>query len=672
MQEITPPCFTTIPSARRRISSLLVRVKSLRRCQCVTPAPIESPAAWLRLLPVGLAVCAAWYAAAVHAAFTDVSGDAELTHRQFTSASQPEQPQTYMTGGAAAGDFDNDGWIDLYFTRLDDSDILYRNRGDGSFEDVTEIAFGQSHLANVQTNGAAWGDIDNDGDLDLYVTSVFSSGYHLYVNDGSGVFSEQAAARGVQISGPDEKFGFSPSFGDFDRDGYIDLYVTEWRSRSQNPTESLQNSRLLRNQGESAPGHFVDVTQPAGVDVDHLVPLIPSLDSQTFTGRFSDLDQDGYPDLAITSDHGTSRLFWNNGDGTFDDGTDAAGVGTDQFGMGNAVGDFDGDGDLDWFVTSIYKEDHIHFSGNRLYRNEGGRLFTDATDAAGVRDGAWGWGAALVDFDNDGDLDIAEANGQHFDYPGASSVSVGFEANPVRFWENDGSGVMTENAALLGLTDTGRGKGLLTFDYDRDGDQDLLIVNNGDPPVLYRNDGDGQNDWLLVDLEGTRSNRQGLGALITVDPDQSTAGDELIREIDGGTHFLGQSPAVAHFGLGDRPADHVDQVTIRWPSGLTSQLDDVVVNSLLTAAEPSADFDNDQDVDGYDFLMWQMAFPDGGAAAAGDSDGDGDADAIDLANWQWGVGDSWQSAAATPVPEPASLLVMAMLSAVVLRLRVTC
>ena len=516
--------------------------------------------------------------------FTEVAISSRLNHMQFVQPEDPDAYQTYMSGGVAAGDFDNDGWADLYFTRLDRSNLLYRNLGNGLFENVTESAFGRDHLEDSQSNCATWGDIDNDGDIDLFVTSLFSDRYHLFVNDGYGKFTEEAEIRGASWPGQDLRFGYSATFGDYDLDGYLDLYVTEWRTREQNPNAAPQNSRLLRNLGHQAPGRFVDETLSAGVAMDEVTPTSPDFDSQTFTARFVDFDQDLYPELAIASDHGTSRLFWNNKDGTFTDGTRDSSVGTDQFGMGSAIGDIDGDGDFDWFVSSIFEENNSKRDGNRLFRNEGNRLFTDVTSQSNVRDGSWGWGAATLDFDNDGDLDLVQATGQVFESPSMSATSEGFETVAPRLWENDGSGSFTEIAEQSGLVHRRSGKGLATLDFDRDGDLDIVIANNGGSPSLYRNDADFNSGWLIISLVGTESNRQGAGSRLIADPDESTKGDEMIRDINLGNHFLGQSPPMAHFGLGDHEGP-IDLLTVIWPSGSINELRDVNPNQELIVHE---------------------------------------------------------------------------------------
>ncbi|MAE68160.1 MAG: hypothetical protein CMJ18_28250, partial [Phycisphaeraceae bacterium] len=279
--------------------------------------------------------------------------------------------------------------------------------------------------------------------------------------------------------------------------------------------------------------------------------------------RFTDLDDDGHPDLALVADFGTSRLYWNDGDGTFTDGTHDASVGTDENGMGSAIADFDGDGLLDWFITSIYDPEDTcgaggcnwGTTGNRMFRNLGDRTFDDVTDEAGVRDGGWGWGASGLDYDNDGDMDLAMTNGINFE----TDRDDPFETDRSRLWRNDGGGSFTEVGEDLGVTDVRPGKGLLTFDYDGDGDLDLFIVNHGDAPVLYRNDGGNENDWLQVRVVGVQSNRDGIGARVTVTPDLDAPEQVLVREIDGGSHYLAQSDLVAHFGLGPS-AGTVDRV----------------------------------------------------------------------------------------------------------------
>ena len=209
----------------------------------------------------------------------------------------------------------------------------------------------------------------------------------------------------------------------------------------------------------------------------------------------------------------------------------------------------------------------------------------------------------MIDFDNDGDLDIVETNGM--DVVFNSSVGDQFGSIPMRFWENDGTGVFTEIANSLGTMDARSGKGLLSLDFDRDGDLDIVVVNNRDTPVLYRNDSQTGNDWLQIELVGIASNIDGVGALIRIDPDATVTGDEQLRQLEAGSNYLGQSPTLAHFGLGDN-VDSIDSITIQWPSGVEQTLADIGTNQLLTIRELSSlspDFGGDANVRD-DFDRW--------------------------------------------------------------------
>ncbi|MDA8563714.1 CRTAC1 family protein [Mariniblastus sp.] len=521
------------------------------------------------------------------AQFVDVASELGLNYTQSGPAPAQASEHRFMTGGAATADFNNDGYADLFVTRLDAPDILYLNDGGNGFIDVSAQA---GFTETYPSNGAAWGDIDNDGDADLYVTGIGVQSYRLYLNNGDGSFSEEASDRnaGIEIGGTN--FGFSPAFGDYDSDGNLDLFVSEWLN-----AQGVSHVRLLRNEGGAQAGHFTDTTVAAGLE-------IPS--PYLFSPRFSDLDNDGHQDLVIAGDFGTSKLFWNNGDGTFLDGTVAANVGTDENGMGLSVGDFNDDGQLDFFITAIASDQEpCQFcnwgtSGNRLFQNLGNRQFEDVTTAAGVRDAAWGWGTSFFDYDNDGDLDLVATNGISFPF---EVVEEEFENQPMRLWRNDG-GVFVDVSSELGTSDgiRGSGKGLLVFDFDNDGDVDVFCVNNAGQPVLLRNDFQSNNDWLRINLEGTQSNRDGMGAKITVTPDLDSPEDFIYREVDGGSNFLGQNERTAHFGLA--PGDEtVDLITIVWPSGQRDTLSDIDRRSVITIVEgeslSTGDFDGDGDVD---------------------------------------------------------------------------
>jgi hypothetical protein len=508
---------------------------------------------------------------------------------------------------------------------------LYRNRGDGTFEARTAAA---GFRFPKYTNGVVSGDVDNDGDLDLYMTTTGYTRNYLYLNNGQAVFTEVAAGQTASLSNSTLRDGQGASFGDYDNDGFLDLATGDWG----NFIASSQ-SRLLRNLGAAQPGVFEDVTAAAGVNVYR------NERSYRYTPRFVDLDRDGLMDLTFAGDFKSSQLFWNNGDGTFTDGTLPAGVGTDLNGMGSTFGDYDRDGDLDWFITNITNAPGIPgpFGGwNRLYRNEGNRTFTEVTLEAGVRDSRFSWGTTFFDYDNDGDLDLTATNGYN---------GPGWNDDRTFLWRND-DGVYTDVSEALGVIDTLQGRGLIHLDYDADGDLDMVVVNNAAGPILYRNDGGNANHYLRIQPWGTVSNRDGIGAFITVTPDLAHPEERMVWEIDGGSSFVSQNERIAHFGLGDL-AETVDLVTIRWPSGVVQQLTGVAIDSVLTVQEPlQGDFNDDGQVNAADLMDWQADFGAAGGNMAADCDFDGDVDGADFVVWQRRLGKS-ASAIAAPqsVPE---------------------
>jgi hypothetical protein len=576
--------------------------------------------------------------------FTDVTASAGIAHIQTIAENLEYLPGTpFYAGGAAAGDFDGDGRTDLVFTRLNDWDILYRNVGDGAFEARSTAA---GFNIPTYTNGVVSGDVDNDGDLDLYMTSSGYTRNYLYLNDGTGYFADAGIGHPAALANGKVRNGQSASFGDYDNDGYLDLATGDWHT----PVADSQ-SRLLRNLGAAQPGFFEDVTAGAGVGAYRKDR------AYRFSPRFVDLDRDGYMDLTFAADFETSQLFWNNGDGTFTDGTIAAGVGTDRNGMGTTFGDYDADGDLDWFITNITEPPDIvtPFGGwNRLYRNEGNRFFTDVTEAAGVRDSRFSWGATFFDYDNDGDLDLAATNGYN---------GKGWIDDRTFLWRNDG-GVFTDVSEELGITDRLQGRGLIHLDYDDDGDLDLVVVNNAAAPILYRNDGGNANHYLRIKPQGVRSNRDGIGAWITVMPDVNDPDRRLVWEVDGGSSFLSQNERTAHFGLG-ASTDPVDMIKIEWPSGVVQRLFNVAVDQTLVVVEAdqsdSADFNGDGAVDAEDLYRWRSGFGFSTSATLeeGDANGDGVVDGADMLAWQRQLGNTRSAAGATFAPEPAGLLLAA-------------
>lgn len=562
--------------------------------------------------------------------------------------------QQAMTAGLAAGDFDGDGLVDLFFTRVGATDALYRNLGGGTFEDVSATA---GFTAATPSNGVAAADIDNDGDLDLMVLGSQSTRHFLYINDGSGRFVEDAIARGADVSSPAgslNRQGMGVAFGDYDGDGYVDMLTTD-HSR---PTSS-NGSRLLRNLGAANPGHFEDVTEAAGLNVYRPALAVTNPpNAYRFQPQFSDLDRDGRMDIVIAADSRTSQLFWNNGDGTFTDGTLAAGVGTDKSGMGTALGDYDRDGDLDWFVTAIYDTTFSGANpGNRLYRNNGNRTFTDVTTVAGVRATgpglSWGWGTSFFDYDNDADVDLIATDG----------FITGYTADRTTLWRNNLDGTFSDVSVASGITDTGQGRGLVHLDFDGDGDLDVVIANYGAAPIVYRNDGGNQNSWLRVKTEGAISNRDGIGAWIKVTPDVASPQSFQVWEIRSGDSYLSQSEMAAHFGLGALEG-RVDLVEVTWPtSGILQRYVDLPVNVTLLAREQLlGDFNGDGTVDAADYTVWRNWNGATGENLAADVAGpgglpDGVVDQWDYSYWKANFGLSFAtgggSRALSLVPEPA-------------------
>lgn len=473
-----------------------------------------------------------------------------------------------QTGGGAVADLNDDGFPDVFFPVLDGPDALYVNQGDGTF--VNESA-DRGLGGMTASNAAAFADIDGDGDLDLFVSSYGGLAHRLYVNE-DGSFSDEAGERGVALPNTDRPLqGTGAAFGDFDRDGWLDLYVGEWIDEDdlvlQEPdaTGLRSKARLFRNMGgEGSPGYFEDVTTAAGIDVESLSEegIYP------FGVTFSDLDDDGWLDLAMPGDFSTSRLYWNDGDGTFTDGTVAAGVGTDSNGMASAIGDVDMDGDLDWLITSISMDPptRVDIEGNRLYLNQGDRTFVDAADAWGVRYTDWAWGALLFDYDNDLDLDAMITNG---------------------FWDDARTQFFVHHESYLfevgeqvALAPQGQGRSLLTMDYDGDGDLDVVLSRNEDVPLLYRNLVGDARPWVRVILRQPSSpNRFAVGAKATARPMMSPP---LIREVQVGAQYGGQSEETLHWGLGDEMRCPLAELEIRWPDGSTQIERDVPCGTVTT------------------------------------------------------------------------------------------
>lgn len=464
----------------------------------------------------------------------------------------------YFASGVAAGDYDLDGDTDLYIVGRDtDPNHLYQNQGDGTFAEV-----GSSLGVDVRHwgSGPAFGDIDGDGDLDLFVGSVVDDPIYLFENRLNEEAESFVDITQSSLLNTDAANNVSALFFDYDTDGFLDLFLTHWGA---NWSPGTDTEFIWRNNGDRT---FASVSTQVGVAYSSNERW-----NWSFTPNLTDIDGDGDADFLLASDFVTSEVFLYSDD-TYLRATDR-GVIKDQSGMGAAVADFDNDGDMDWFVTSIYSLDTPpgNSFGNRLYRNLGNSRWEDATDESGTANGDWGWGACAADFDQDGYVDLMMVNGW-------AEVGKDYNDRPIRFWRNLGGDGLEfhEMGETVGMTNDGQGRGLACFDSDGDGDQDVVIVNNSeDHIVYYRNETSNENNYLIVELQGTNNNRFGVGARITV---TSESGDQ-IRDIGGSNNFVSHNPLEAHFGLGT--ATSVD-VHVRWPDQTTTELEDVAVNQTLS------------------------------------------------------------------------------------------
>ena len=508
-----------------------------------------------------------------------------------------------MTGGAAVGDFNRDGWQDIFLLGGGGAvDALYLNNGDGTFTDhaaAAGVAWSHRGLA------AAAGDFDGDGWQDLFVTSLGEStgdrrpgAHRLYRNLGvaregepaaaagsaggsvpGGIpdFEEVAVAAGVATTASPRPDGMGAAFGDFDLDGDLDLFVAGYQYHDGN--------KLFRNDG----GRFTDVT----VAMFGPALAIDVLETWSFAPAFVDMDGDRFPELLIAGDYGTSRYFLNDGGLRFRDLTAASGTGAGAMGMGSAFGDFDGDGRFDWYLTSVFARTGTESvrNGNQLYLNEGRHRFREASVAAGVNHGGWGWGAVAADLNHDGVLDLVATNGwTRANHQG----DLEWLSEPTRVYIGrgvpDGGMPAGETAApapvfdfvqeQVGLRHRDQGRGLIAFDYDNDGDRDILIVNLTGPVSLYRNDLAGPaTNYLRVFLDRGHSHAvapDGIGALVSI----RTGSTEQHRFIGGEGVYLGSGELSAHFGVG--AATMIDELTVTWPDGTVTALQSVAPNQTLT------------------------------------------------------------------------------------------
>ena len=527
--------------------------------------------------------------------YVDVALDAGLRDIFYCGG---ERTKNYIIetlgSGVAFIDYDNDGNLDIFAvngSRLEGfpkgqepTNHLYRNEGHGVFKDVTREA---GLLRSGWGQGVCAGDFDNDGFTDLFVT--YWGQDVLYRNTGKGSFEDVTEAAG--LAGKEVRWGTGCAFVDYNRDGKLDLFVANYVQFDQKntPTPNMPGAcqwknmpvmcgprglkggvnRLWRN--DSTPGHlkFTDVSEASKVTAPG--------ERYSLSVTTLDYDHDGWPDLYAAVDSQASILYHNNHDGTFTDTGVEAGVaysedGREQAGMGTSAADYDGDGLLD-----LAKTNFIDDTPN-VYRNNGDGSFTEMTGPAGLGSVTrfLGWGVAFVDYDNDGWPDLFLVNGHV--YPEAKDA--GFKQRRLLF--RNRAGRRFEDVSLTsgeGVSAEWSGRGLAAGDYDNDGDVDLLIMNMNDRPSLLRNEGGNRNRFLNVRLVGTKSNRSAIGARVKV----TAAGRTQVNEVRSGSSFMSQSDLRLHFGLGQAPA--VDRLEIEWPSGARETMTGVASNAFITIVE---------------------------------------------------------------------------------------
>ena len=491
---------------------------------------------------------------------TSAGFDYEHTYRRDRSEFLP------IASAVAAGDYDRDGFTDLYISKGDNGgNVLYRNRGDGTFEDVSDGA--GVRLAGGAWCGSTFADINGDLYLDIFIGGVAGTPPCILVNQQDGTFLDRTPGSGLDTI---QSETYSAAFGDFDKDGDLDLFVTQWNT-DRGAGESSQN--LWENDGN---GVFTDVSIESGVTAalggyDKDEETVGPFTDYSFTPNFVDVDSDGWLDLVITGDEGKNLVLANNKIGGFVDITEQ--VLSSPHATGAALGDYDNDGDVDWFASGLFYDlPGAGFTGNRLYSNRGDGTFQDLTDTAGVRDGSWGWASSFADFNNDGHLDLVQVNGYGVHPNGDFNQ---FYRDSSRLFMNNGDGTFAEESADLRFDDFLLGRGVVCFDYDRDGDIDIFVANVFGEPALWRNDGGNTKNFLTVSLEFLPGNYRGIGSRVTI----TVAGKDQMRELRGGSHYVSQNPVEAHFGLDED--DVVDKVVIDWPDGTTTARLAVPANQIL-------------------------------------------------------------------------------------------
>lgn len=518
--------------------------------------------------------------------FVNVAEIVGVSYKHENGASPEKYMPETMAGGALIFDYDVDGWPDIFFVdggSFADQRVaararhrLYRNLGNGKFADAGSSGIGISGFGM----GACSADYDNDGWPDLYVTAVGQN--KLYRNTGKGAFLDVTGMAGVGGG----LWSTSCAFGDIDNDADLDLYVTRYVdfSRENNKYCSLlENVRaychpnvykgipdiLYRNNGD---GTFTDISKDAGITkVGNGLGVV-----------FGDYDDDGWVDIYVANDSTPNFLFRNKGKGVFEEvgfwtGVAVGGDGKPLAGMGTDMGDINGDGLLDIFVTNLDGQTHS------LYKNVGKGLFANVTFPSGLGEATLpfvGFGTAFLDYDNDGDLDLAIANGDVIDNIKRLRDSTSYEQLNLLL-RNDGTGKFTSVGPVSGpgFALKKPSRALATGDLDNDGDLDILISNVGATGDVLRNDGGNRANSILVRTIGSKSNRDGIGARLKL----FIGGKTLLRDVKAGSSYLAQNDLRVHFGFGQ--AQRADRLEVRWPSGMVDTIEDIQANQILTVRE---------------------------------------------------------------------------------------
>ena len=526
---------------------------------------------YLQALFLSLAVCVSPSFVGAQTGFTDIGPSIGMSY--------PYHSFLRMGGGISILDYDQDGWEDIYVNRGLDTDELWHNNGDGSFTEVATTA-GLTATDLAWTTGTVAGDVDNDGYPDIYVTTDWGFGNILFHNNGDGTFTDIGVSAGVA----DTMRAFSSAFADFNKDGFLDLYIVNYVEKTNFLMDSSGTvvgfdhdcypNRLYMNNGDNT---FNEMSVPAGV-ADSGCGLALCL---------SDYDLDGDPDILVMNDFGqwviSNRIFQNEFPlpDTFSDVSTAKNFDYGFYAMGVAIGDYDHDMDLDYYETNLGR--------NLLLNNQAGLSFIDTTAFAGVENTfvdtlfTTGWGTAFIDYDNDMWQDLIVSNG----HIAAADFIATHPDDPNKLYRNNGDGTFADVSTAMGIDETTINRGLAWLDFDKDGDQDVLFATehedtaSGFHTLFYRNDLSNGNGFLMLDLIGTISNRDAYGAIAAI----YVGGESWINEVNGGSSHLSSNSKKLHFGLGGDTL--VDSLVIHWPNGLTETLTNIPANSHLTVIEDS-------------------------------------------------------------------------------------